>query len=178
MLLMSLLAAGCGGPSREPGFEPGELLDWTLSDTVRTDTGCTDAKKWMDAFAGFHFSRRVVQVSETGSTAQLLLCTSYSVVTCAPTDPPITLSVEGGTMQYTGSRAVSISGAPDCLLGLTEDLRITDHGHQMRETVRYQLDLLGDRSQCEAVEADAVATGSNGLGLSGCRITFESDGRL
>ncbi len=178
LLLVSLMLWGCGGPAREPGFQPGELLDWTLSDTELSFEDCTDAKTWRDHFAAYDFRRRVVQVSESGQTAQLLICTSWSVSTCSPTDPASTLSVDGATMQYTGARASAIAGAPECMLGMAEDLQIVDHGHQMRETVRFQLYLLGEPARCAEVEAGTVAAGTNGLGIDGCRVTFRSNGRL
>lgn len=175
LLLLSVASSACGGLSREPGFQPEELLDWTLRDTSVAYAACTDASRWRDPFEAFEFDRRVVQLSASGTTAQLLNCNGWE---CLPADPPIILSVSGPTLQYTGSRATAISSAPGCLLNLIEDLHITDLGAEMVETVRYQVHLQGDASACAQLEQEATAAGTTGFGLEGCQVTFTSRGTL
>lgn len=175
--LLLVTATGCG---REPGFQPDEVLDWSIDNFTVNFDACTDNPSWRQLFVDpiqLSEARRAVKVSSDALTADMLDCAGLATSACKPVEPRVIFTVDGLHLRYAKTTLSDVENST-CKISFGQDIVIEDRGNAMTETFVYSYALEGEAGACAELDAQLAARGTNGIGIDGCTVTVVSEGSL
>jgi hypothetical protein len=172
LLLASISLLACG--PRVPGAEAGQTYYWQVTSSVVDFNRCTDDEQFRADLQPIKFDANsyFIYRVETGATqASVQNCTTFNPQSCAPVDPPVTLSIAANEYVYsTDSR--SPVGTMGCNLLDSTTWSAIDQGERLDLTITHVLSLVDNTTACNTAEASIIAQSPNMMGLQGCVVTF------
>ena len=180
VLTFAVLSAASGGVERSPGpaeEERGEVFYWLVTSSDLTwGEECSDSESLREDVGPVEFEENsylIYEVSDDGTEAVAMDCTSTDASSCTESDLDIRFVIDGSTLKYQPEPDVKDIEGSDCDLEGTQTWTIEDQG----ETGTFALDvgfaLIGDVDDCAAHQAALEAQSDNGKGLDGCVVTYD-----
>lgn len=177
---MSLVVLTACGP-REAGpheTERGEVFFWevTGSDVIFSDE-CTDHPDFRADVKPPEFednSFLLYELSEDGSEAVSVSCTTTDADSCTDEEDPLVFAVDGNELIYDPDPEVrDLTSA--CDLEVDELWTLVDAGETLEMTADLAFARVGDATVCEQEEANIAAQSPNGEAFEGCVISMIVD---
>jgi len=183
LAVLPLAACGTSEPeptARTPGFKAGERLMIFMSRTSVAFDGCTNASQFTEGTDGLaaQMSPSFVayEVSDDGTEADLLRCTSTGVLSsCSVRSPRVILPIEEGELVSRFEQRLQTGG---CTQIHANTVRTRDQGTTFVETFDQLITLEGDAEECEILESSYQEVGTNGFGIDGCIVRYTTQGEL
>lgn len=168
------LLAACG--PRQPGAEAGKIYFWqvTSSEVQFNEEFCTNDPQFRADLQPIRFDANsyfIYKVEAGAATATVQNCTTFNTASCAPVDPPVTMSIAANEYVYT-TESRSPVGSMGCNLLDSTTWTALDQGETLNLSITHVLSLVDNPSACTSAEQSIIAQSPNMRGLQGCVVTF------
>lgn len=174
MCLLVLLACGGSGP------QPNQTYFWKLTtSTIEFNSMCSDEATFRQKNQPIEIkpdSYFIYKVSADGKTATHMTCETFDVRTCIPHSSGLVFTIAGLEMSSARDMKQTITSS-QCSINTSESWLLTDKkGSALSIEISDTFSLVGDRTDCDEIEAQAKSQAPNGKGFQGCAITMRIEG--
>jgi hypothetical protein len=171
-LALSTACARAPGPSE---LEWGEITYWLVTSSDVAFAQCSDASDWrsqVEAPAIEPNTYLIYRVETGGATATAMDCETTLGSSCTESDTGIVFTVVGHTLTWDPTAEIQDVTGSDCDVQVDQIWTLVDNGETLDWELGMAVDLVGDATDCAALDAQIKLQSPNGLGMDGCVVTL------
>lgn len=166
------LLFACG--PRQPGAEAGKTYFWQVTSSNVEFSRCSDDPQFRADLQPIRFDANsyfIYKVEAGATSATVQNCTTFNTSSCAPVEPPVTMSIAANELVYS-TESRSAVGTMGCNLLDSTTWTALDQGETLTLSITHVLSLVDNSAACATAEQSIIAQSPNMTGLQGCVVTF------